>query len=251
VASLVVSDVVGSPADVIASGPTVADPTTFADALEVVRRHEIAAPPAVVAHLQAGAAGELPETPRPGDPVLDRSTAHLVADNRTALEGACREAQALGYRAEIVADDLEGEAREAARGVATLALGRRAGLAQGDPPLALLLGGETTVTVAGGGRGGRNQELALALACELDGREGVVAAALGTDGVDGPTDAAGALVDGGTLRRGSALGLSAAEHLRRNDSHRFLRATGDLLVTGPTGTNVNDVVLLLLHPPEP
>ncbi|MFL5382175.1 MAG: MOFRL family protein, partial [Longimicrobiaceae bacterium] len=141
---------------------------------------------------------------------------------------------------------LEGEAREVAGQIAAYALERRSGLGDGDAPLALLLGGETTVTVRGSGTGGRNQELALALAIELDGADGIVAASLGTDGTDGPTDAAGGMIDCETLARGAARGLDARDHLERNDAHPFLRATGDLLVTGPTGTNVCDVVLLLI-----
>ncbi|HEX8691177.1 MAG TPA: DUF4147 domain-containing protein [Longimicrobium sp.] len=248
VVTLAVSDVVGSPLDVIASGPTVPDPTTFADALEVLLRYEVTAPAAAVRWLQAGAAGEAPETPGPGELDESRLSAHVIAGNRDALEGAAAEAERLGCRAEIVADDLEGEAREVAHGIAWLGLARQAELAPGDPPLALLLGGETTVTVRGQGRGGRNQELALALAVELEGHAGVVAAALGTDGTDGPTDAAGGIVDGETVARADAAGVVAAEALQDNDAHRFLRAAGDLLVTGPTGTNVNDVVLVLAAP---
>ncbi|HEX6748234.1 MAG TPA: DUF4147 domain-containing protein [Longimicrobium sp.] len=246
VVTLAVADVVGSPLDVIASGPTVPDPTTFGDALEIVRAYEVAAPPAAVAYLQRGAAGDEPETPKPGDPVFARASAHVVASNLDALRGAAAEAERLGYRAEIVADDLEGEARQVAPGIARLALDRQRALASGDPPLALLLGGETTVTVRGRGAGGRNQELALALAIELEGCAGIVAAALGTDGTDGTTDAAGALVDGGTTAHAAAQGLDARDALDANDSHPLLRAAGDLLVTGPTGTNVCDVVLLIV-----
>jgi len=166
--------------------------------------------------------------------------------NPDALRGAAAEAERLGWRAEIVADDLEGEVRGVAPEIARLALQRQRALAPGDPPLALLLGGETTVTVRGGGSGGRNQELALALAMELEGRGGIVAAALGTDGTDGTTAAAGAIVDGGTLTRAAARHLDARDALDANDSHPLLRATGDLLVTGPTGTNVCDVVLVLV-----
>jgi len=246
VVTLAVSDVVGSPLEVIGSGPTVPDPTTFADALEVVRGYEIDAPRAVTAYLQAGAAGEAPETPKPGDAAFLRASAHVVAGNLDALRGAAAEAERLGWRAEIVADDLEGEVRGVAPEIARLALQRQRALAPGDPPLALLLGGETTVTVRGGGSGGRNQELALALAMELEGRGGIVAAALGTDGTDGTTAAAGAIVDGGTLTRAAARHLDARDALDANDSHPLLRATGDLLVTGPTGTNVCDVVLVLV-----
>ena len=249
VVTLAVSDVVGSPLDVIASGPTVPDPTTFEDALEAVRRWEVDAPPAAMAHLQSGAAGEAEETPKPGDPAFARASAHVIASNRDALEAAAREAERLGYAAAIVADDLEGEARDVARGVVTLARGTRTELRPGDRPRALLLGGETTVTVRGRGRGGRNQELALAIASLIEGTEGITAACVGTDGTDGATDAAGAIVDGGTTARGEAAGLDAHAALERNDSHPFLRAAGDLVVTGPTGTNVNDVVVLLVSPP--
>ncbi|HYH81794.1 MAG TPA: DUF4147 domain-containing protein [Longimicrobium sp.] len=247
VVTLVVSDVVGSPLDVIASGPTVPDPTTFADALGVLGAHELSAPPAALRHLQAGAAGEAAETPKPGDAAFERVSAHVVAATADALRGASAEAERLGYRAEILADDMEGEAREVARAIAREAIDRRRALVAGDAPLALLLGGETTVTVRGRGLGGRNQELALALAVELEGRGGIVAAALGTDGTDGPTTAAGAIVDGETISRGTEAGLDARDHLARNDSHPYLRATADLLVTGPTGTNVCDVVVILLE----
>jgi glycerate 2-kinase len=246
VLTLAVSDVVGSPLEVIGSGPTVPDPTAFEDALEVIRGYEISAPRGVMAYLQAGAAGEAPETPKPGDVAFARASAHVIAGNADALRGAAAEAERLGYRAEIVADDLEGEAREVAPAIGRLALERQRALSPGDAPLALLLGGETTVTVRGRGSGGRNQELALALAMELEGGDGIVAAALGTDGTDGTTDAAGAIVDGGTVARAAEQGLDAREHLDANDSHPLLRATGDLLVTGPTGTNVCDVVLVLV-----
>ena len=248
VVTLAVSDVVGGALDVIASGPTVPDPTTYADALDVLRRSGIQAPPAVLAHLQAGDAGERPETPKPGDPAFTRASSHVVADNRVALEGAAREAERLGYRARIVADDVEGEARAVGEQVALLAMNARAEHA--GVPLALLLGGETTVTVVGGGRGGRNQELALAAAIELEEVEGVLAASMGTDGTDGPTDAAGAFADGGTVARGREAGMDAREALRRNDAWPFLRAAGDLIVTGPTGTNVNDVIVVLVAPAE-
>jgi glycerate-2-kinase len=247
VVTLAVSDVVGSPLDVIASGPTVPDPTTFADALDVIERYEITGAPSALAWLRAGAEGRAPETPKPGDPAFARASAHVIAGNADALRGAAAEAEQLGWRAEIVADDLEGEARAVAGQIAAYALEQKRGLVDGDAPLAILLGGETTVTVRGSGTGGRNQELALALAMELDGVDGIVAASLGTDGTDGPTDAAGGIIDGETVARAAALGLDARTHLERNDAYPFLRATGDLLVTGPTGTNVCDVVLLLIQ----
>jgi glycerate 2-kinase len=244
VVTLAVSDVVGGALDVIASGPTVPDPTTYADALEVLRNRGIHPPPAVLAHLRAGDDGEREETPKPGDAAFERATAHVIAGSREALAGAVREAERLGYRVRIVAEDLEGEASSVGEQVAQLAMGALA--EDADAPLAFLLGGETTVTVQGSGRGGRNQELALAAAVELEGVQGVLAAAMGTDGTDGPTDAAGAFADGGTVARGDAAGLDARDALRRNDAYPFLRAAGDLIVTGPTGTNVNDVVLVLV-----
>ena len=245
VVTLAVSDVVGGALDVIASGPTVPDPTTYEDALEVLQRYEIQAP-AVRAHLQKGDAEEIEETPKPFDAAFHRASAHVVAGNGDALRGAAREAERLGYRARIVADDLEGEASSVGEQVGLLVRGTLT--EHPDGPVALLLGGETTVTVNGRGRGGRNQELALALAMEIEGVAGVLAASLGTDGTDGPTDAAGAFADGGTVRRGEAAGLDARAALRRNDAYPFLRAAGDLIVTGPTGTNVNDLVLVLIDP---
>lgn len=244
VLTLAVSDVVGSPPEVIGSGPTVPDGTTFRDALEVLQRRGVDAPAAVRRHLQRGDAGEVPETARPGDPAFRRASFHVVARGRDALEAAAREAERLGYAASVVGDDLEGEAREVAGEVAALAWGTHS--EGGRAPAAFLLGGESTVTVRGPGRGGRNQELALAAALEIEGEPRVVVAALGTDGVDGPTDAAGGMVDGETVARGRAAGLDAHAALERNDAYPFLRAAGDLIVTGPTGTNVNDVVLVLV-----
>ncbi|HEX2187332.1 MAG TPA: MOFRL family protein [Longimicrobiaceae bacterium] len=203
-------------------------------------------PPAVRAHLQRGDAGEAPETPGPGDPAFARAAYHVVADVRDALAAAAAAAGELGYRTTIVGDDLEGEAREVAGEVAALARGAHGEGETARAPAAFLLGGETTVTVRGRGRGGRNQELALAAALEVEGEPGVVVASVGTDGRDGPTDAAGGMVDGGTVARGRAAGLEARDALERNDAHTFLRASGDLVVTGPTGTNVADLVLVLV-----
>jgi glycerate 2-kinase len=248
--TLAVSDVVGSPLDAIGSGPTVPDPTTYADALDVLRRREVQVPASVLAHLQRGDAGELADTPKPGDPAFFHASAHVVARNRDALQAAADEARRLGWTATIAADDLEGEAREVAAQVAALAWGAHAEGTSAQLPHVFLLGGETTVGVTGAGRGGRNQELALAAAIELNGEPGVTIAAVATDGTDGPTDAAGAIVDGTSLARGHALGLDAHDHLLRNDSYAFHRATGDLLVTGPTGTNVNDILMVLVDAPS-
>jgi glycerate 2-kinase len=245
VVTLAVSDVVGGALDVIASGPTAPDTTTFEDALEVIERYEIRPPASVRARLEGGDAGRVEETPKPFDPAFARASAYVIADNGDALRGARAEAERRGWRARIVADDVEGEARGVGEQVALLVRDTRAEARAG--PVALLLGGETTVTVEGRGRGGRNQELALALAMEIEGMDGVLCASMGTDGTDGPTDAAGAFADGGTVGRGEAAGLDARDALRRNDAYPFLRAAGDLIVTGPTGTNVNDVVLVLME----
>lgn len=244
--TLLVSDVVGDAPEAIGSGPTVPDSATFADALRVLRHRLPAGHVRVRAYLAAGAAGEHPETAKPGDAAFRRASHHVVARNRDALEAAARRGAELGYRAQIVNDALRGEAAAAGRKVAQVALRAR----DGSGPRLLLWGGETVVTVRGGGTGGRCQELALAAALELDGAAGIAVAALGTDGSDGPTAAAGALVDGGTVRRAAATGHSAADCLARNDSHPLLRAAGDLLVTGPTGTHVNDVVAALVDSGE-
>ena len=247
VLTLVLSDVVGSPHDVIASGPTTPDPTTYADALAVLDQRGVGAAPSVRRRLEAGLRGQVPETPKPGDSAFECCSNHIVARNRDALDAAAREARARGYEPLILTTRLTGEARFAGELLAALALDVRADGLPLAPPCALLLGGETTVNVRGDGVGGRNQEAALAAALALSGTPNVLAACLGTDGADGPTDAAGGVVDGGTVERGARLGLAAAEYLRRNDSHTYLRTVGDLLVTGPTGTNVNDVSLVLVR----
>jgi len=230
--TLLVSDVVGDPVDVIASGPTVPDPTTYTDALAVVDRYGLRSrlPGSVVAHLEAGASGERPETPVTSHPDHDL---RVIASGGVAAGAAVAWLRSAGVPARLVATDLAGEAREAAVDVVRAAKDRTV----------LVFAGETTVTVAGHGRGGRNQEAALAAAVAIDGRA-VTFLAAGTDGIDGPTGAAGGLVDGTTIGRGAALGLDARSSLADNDSHTFLAATGDLVVTGPTGTNVADLWLV-------
>ncbi len=248
--TLVLSDVVGSPLDAIASGPTAPDSTSFADAWAVVEKYDLesALPPAVAGHLRSGLAGRLPDTPKPGDPAFAAAHMAIVADNRIAAEAACARAAALGWNPLLLTTFLEGEAAAAGRLAAALA---KEVLASGQPaprPACLVLGGETTVTLgAEPGRGGRNQELALAAALALEGVAGVTVAALATDGTDGPTDSAGALVDGSTVARGRALGLGAAAHLRRHDAYPYLQAVGDLLLSGPTQTNVNDLLCVFVE----
>ncbi len=244
VVSLILSDVVGSPLDVIASGPTVADPTTYAHAQAVIERYGIQeqVPAPIRRHLMRGLSGNLPETLKVGDPELEQVHNVIIADNARAAQAAVEQAQALGFNTLLLSTFVEGEAREVAKVLAALA---KEVLASGRPvprPACLILGGETTVTVKGDGQGGRNQELALAAAQAIDGLESVLIASLATDGSDGPTDAAGGLVDGTTLARGGALGWSIQTALSRNDAYRYLDAVGDLLVTGPTNTNVNDLM---------
>ncbi len=241
-ATVVISDVVGDVPTDIASGPTVADPTTYRDALDVVRRFRLTRrlPRRVVEHLRSGARGELAETPKPGDPRLDRAPFALAATNRQALEAARAEALRRGFRTEVVARPLVGETRNAAeRFVRDLLTPVR----RDRPlrPLALIAGGETTVTLGPRpGRGGRNSEFAVAAARQLRGRNAVVLS-VGTDGVDGPTDAAGGWVDGGSYDRTAGLGLDPQQALASHNTYALLERLGNLVRTGPTGTNVTDV----------
>jgi glycerate-2-kinase len=241
----VVSDVPGDRLDVIASGPCSADPSTFAEALGVLRArgHTPDWPAAVRAHLDAGVAGRADESVKPGDPVLQRVRQTIVAANADARQAALAEARRRGLDAVDLGECLAGEAREAAR-----ALCARARADRGARPRLLVAGGETTVTVRGDGRGGRSQELALAAALELEGDAGIALLAAGTDGTDGPTDAAGALADPETAARGRARGLDPARSLARNDSHPFFAREGGAIHTGPTGTNVMDLVLIFVEP---
>lgn len=247
VAVLVLSDVIGNPLDAIASGPFAPDPTTYADALDILGRYglEERVPKTVLARLRRGASGEVEETPKPGDRVFERVTTTIVGSVVQAAEAAQAEAVARGYASMILSTSVEGEAREVARVVAALAREERQ---YGRPvplPACLILGGETTVTVHGSGRGGRNQELALAAALGLEGCERTLVVSFATDGTDGPTDAAGAVADGDTLRRARDQGLNAHRYLVDNDAYTFFDAFGDLLRTGPTNTNVNDLILVM------
>jgi glycerate-2-kinase len=238
---LAISDVLGDDWATLGSGPCAADPSTFGDALAVLRRRGVAEriPAAARRQLEAGAAGRCPESVKPGDPALARVRSVLLASNKDALAAARDAASARGLAACIVTDQLRGEAREVGRRVAALAQALRPG-----PPRLLLLGGEPTVTVRGRGRGGRAQELALGAAIALAGDGRVALLAAGTDGSDGPTPAAGAYADGETVARGAAAGLDARAALAANDAHRFFAREGGCLVTGPTGTNVMDLVLV-------
>lgn len=244
--SLVISDVPGDDPAAIASGPTVADPTTFAEAEAILARYGIDAPASVKAHLAAARE----ETPKPGDPRLAAVETLMIATPQLSLEAAAEVARAAGVTPLILGDALEGEAAEAGKLMAGIA---RAAATTGHPlpaPCVLLSGGETTVTVRGGGRGGRNVEFLLGLAIALNARPGVWALAGDTDGIDGGGPAAGALVTPDTLARARALGLDPRAMLAANDAHPLFEALGDAVVTGPTLTNVNDFRAVLVTAPQ-
>ena len=242
VVTLIISDVPGDDPSVVASGPTVADPTTFADALAVMRKYGVCEPRAAIAHLERAAE----ETPKPGDARLARSTVRIVASAASALNAAAQIAQARGYSIVNLGDRVEGEARTVARDHAGLAQAIAAGRHSVGPPCVILSGGETTVTMRGAGRGGRNGEYLLALAIALDGAANVYALAGDTDGIDGSEENAGATIGPDSLRRLRDGGLDPIARLEDNDSFTAFEFLGDLIVTGPTFTNVNDFRAILL-----
>ncbi len=246
VTALLVSDVVGDDVSTIASGPFAPDPSSYADALDVLARWRVPAPPVVLDHLRAGAAGRHAETPKPGAACFARVDHRIVARGRDALAAAADHLNTRGIRAVSLGDGITGEAREVARVLAALAGEIRHHGQPWSAPVALLSGGETTVTVRGNGRGGRNGEFLLALALALRGMDGVYALAADSDGIDGGGDNAGALFAPDSLARAAAAGLDARALLDDNDAYRFFAAVGDLLVTGPTRTNVNDVRMVLV-----
>jgi len=247
VLTLAISDVPGDDPINIASGPTVPDPTTCADALAIVRRHGIALPLEVHQALESGRG----ESVKPGDPRLARAAFRLVATPQRSLEVAARIARDAGITPLLLGDAIEGESREVGKVMAGIALSVAQHGQPMSPPCVLLSGGETTVTVRGGGRGGRNVEFLLSLAVALDGMPNVWAIAGDTDGVDGAEEVAGATVTPDTLERARQLGLRAADRLADNDGHGFFEALGDQVITGPTLTNVNDFRALLVLPPQP
>lgn len=254
VLTLILSDVIGDRLDVIASGPTAPDNSTFSDALQVIERYRLRPelPPAVAALLERGAAGQEPETVKSADPCFLRTRNAIVGSSAQALAAVREKAAALGWRPEVVTAELSGDARDAARLLARKAVAALDEMKQGERRC-LLAGGETTVVVRGTGKGGRNQELALAFALEIRDIDGITLLSAGTDGTDGPTDAAGAVVDGSVAGKARSLGIHPEVYLGNNDSYAFFQRldaqTGERhhLVTGPTGTNVMDIQIILIE----
>lgn len=245
--TIAISDVPGDRPDLIASGPAYPDPTTFGDAVDIIERLGVAAkiPTPVRNRLLRGATGALAETPKPGDPLFSAVTTIIAANNRLAREAAAKAARQQGLRVHLLEDQVCGEAREAGKRLAEIALKQKRNLARGER-LCLISGGETTVKVVGRGKGGRNQELAVAFALAVAGEAGITLLSAGTDGIDGPTDAAGGIVDGTTAARAKAAGLDPIRHLEENDAYPLLQASAGLLKTGATGTNVMDLQIAIV-----
>jgi hydroxypyruvate reductase len=248
VETLMLSDVIGDDLDVIGSGPTAPDNSTYGGALEILDNYAIRdrIPAAVRERLLRGASGEIEETPKQGDPIFHRVRNTIIGSNRLALDAAARRARNLGYRTAVLSSEIEGETRDVARMHAAIA---REVARSGQPfkrPVCIITGGETTVTIKGNGLGGRNQEFVLAAAIDVAGMSDIVILSAGTDGTDGPTDAAGAIADGATLGRNP----EARRYLDANDSYRYFESLGDLIKTGPTNTNVMDVRLMLVGAPS-
>lgn len=248
VVSLILSDVVGNPLDVIASGPTVPDSSSFEDAYEVIERYKLIdqVPSSIVEHLRRGKEGTIADTPKEGDAVFSKTYNLIIASNEVAAQAAIAKAEEMGFNTLLLSTFVEGEARQVAQVFSAVA---KEIIHSGHPlsrPACVVAGGETTVTICGQGKGGRNQELALAAAIQIAGLEDVIVVALATDGTDGPTDAAGAIADGSTLQRATEKSLSAADYLSNNDSYHFFEALDDLIITGPTNTNVNDLTFVFV-----
>lgn len=248
VLSIIVSDVVGDSLDTIASGPTAPDISTFAECLAIIAKYDLndRLPAVVLEHLRAGAAGEAVETPKPGDPVFEKVTNVIVASNRQALQAAANRARSLGFETLIMPEPVQGEARLASVQLIKRAKEIAAMLKPGSAPMCFLAGGETTVTLKGAGLGGRNQEMALAASLNLENFPRICALFAGTDGTDGPTDAAGGFAFSDSAER---MGGKGRELLENNDSYHALEMAGDLFVTGPTLTNVMDMAILLIDAP--
>ncbi len=246
--SLVLSDVIGDDLDSIASGPTVPDHTTFADCLHILDKYQITGrlPALVVDIFNKGSRGEIEDTPKAGDPAFERTQNLIIGSSTLAVKAAAKNARELGFNTLILSTFIEGETRDVAKVHAAIA---KEILSSGNPikrPACVISGGETTVTIHGKGKGGRNQEFSLAAAMDIHGLGNVVVLSAGTDGTDGPTDAAGAIADGTTVSRARKLGLNPDHYLRENDSYHFFEALNDLIITGPTYTNVMDLRIVLV-----
>ena len=247
--SLIISDVVGDELESIASGPTVPDDTTYQDAHKVLESHGLwtKVPESVRDHISKGMKGEVPETPKPGSTIFARVRNLLVGSNEHSCGAAARALRQKGYRTLVYSTKTQGESKEVGKTLSGLARDIRESQIPIAPPAAIVAGGETTVTVQGKGRGGRNQELALSAALSIQGLKGILVASIGTDGVDGPTDAAGAVADGTTIERAMRNGLDVKSFLDENDSYPFFKKLDDLIITGPTGTNVNDIMIAIVE----
>ena len=246
--TLILSDVIGDKLDSIASGPTVPDTSTFADCMNIVEKYNIKdkLPSEVIAIFEKGTYGEIEETPKPGDSVFEKTYNLVIGNNLLALKAAQKKAEKLGYNSLILSSSVEGETRDAAKFHAAIA---KEILNSGNPikpPACVLSGGESTVTIRGHGKGGRNQEFVLAAAIGIAGMKNTAILSCGTDGTDGPTDAAGAIADGTTVTRAVNLGIDPAHYLKTNDSYHFFKRLNDLIITGPTYTNVMDLRIILV-----
>lgn len=246
VCALIVSDVAGDEPSAIASGPTCPDPSAYADALDILRRYGVEAPESVRRQLEEGCRGSIPETPKPGDPAFSKVTNLVVATAHQSLDAAAAYFRSNGITPVVLGDTVTGEASEVAKVYAALVREIRRFNQPFPPPVALISGGECTVTVRGSGRGGRCAEFLAALAVELDGMEGVYALAADTDGIDGTEDNAGAVLTPDSIGRAATQGISAKKMLENNDGYSFFSALGDLVITGPTRTNVNDYRVILV-----
>lgn len=246
--SLILSDVIGDKLDVIASGPTSPDGSFFKDAYRVLEKYNITGtvPDSVKDVIQKGLNNLIPETPKEGDRIFERVENIIIGSNKIALSAARQKARQLGFSAEITSFEVTGEAKEVAKKLSYEAMYVQQNK-KSNKPLCFISGGETTVTVKGKGIGGRNMELALTFAIEIEGRQGISLLSAGTDGTDGPTDAAGAIVDGQTVIKAKRLGIDPLEYLKNNDSYNFFKKAGGLFITGPTGTNVMDIQIVLIE----
>lgn len=245
--SFIISDVLGDKLDVIASGPTYPDSTKFEDALKIIEKYKIKdeVPKNILNFLISGKGAKIEENPQKGDKIFKNIKNFIIGNNEIALKEIKRKAEKMGIEAKIFSKDLRGEAREAGKKLAKIAIEEKE-KKKSEEPLLLISGGETTVKVKGKGKGGRAQELALSFAKNIKDREGIYLLSAGSDGRDGMTDAAGAIVDGNTVKKGEKFGLDADRYLNNNDSYNFLKRTDSLFITGPTGTNVMDFYLILL-----